>query len=169
MKIEENLVDYCKSQFSSNAIEKCFENSENMIREHILNSLFKNNSDNIIDILLDNHGIYVIQKALKINNSFYKKKLCEIINKKENELKNINFGDYKYKNVLKTINSNKELGEILGGIIKNNINNNINNYEKEINNKDNIRFENKYDFFNYNNRGKNKRGRKNLRGNNNKY
>ena len=50
-KIEENVVNFCKSKYSANVIEKCFENCENMIREHILNSLLTNNSENIVDIL----------------------------------------------------------------------------------------------------------------------
>ena len=170
LKIEENIVDLCKSKFSANAIEKCFENSIDMIREHILNSLLVNNSENIIDILLDHNGIYVIQKALKIKNPFYNNKLIELINNKEKELKNINFGDYKYKNIIKIINSNKELGELLGKIIK------INNNEIINNEKNNNKYDNKYDNIgidnridNYNTKGKNKRGKKNYKGNNNRY
>ncbi len=172
LKIEENFVDFCKSKFSANAIEKCFENSDDKIKEHILNSFLQNYSENIIDILLDHNGIYVIQKALKIKNSINKNKLVELINGKEKELKNINFGDYKYKNILKIINSNKELGETLGKIIKinNNNNNEINNNEKNNNKYDNVgEIDNRNEHYNYNNRGKNKRGRKNYRNNNNRY
>ena len=162
-KIEENIVNFCKSKYSANVIEKCFENCENMIREHILNSLLTNNSENIVDILIDQFGIYVIQKAFKINNIIYKNKLKEIINSKEKELKKINFSDYKYKNILKIINSNKELGEIFSKILKNNNDIQINksndnyNYHKENNNNE---------YYNYNIRGKNKKGRKYNRGNN---
>ena len=95
-----------------------------------------------------------------------------MINSKEKELKNINFGDYKYKNILKIINSNKELGETLGKIIKinNNNNNEINNNEKNNNKYDNVgEIDNRNEHYNYNNRGKNKRGRKNYRNNNNRY
>jgi len=160
-KIEENMVNFCKSKYSANVIEKCFENCENMIREHILNSLLTNNSENIVDILIDQYGIYVIQKAFKINNIIYKNKLIEIINSKEKELKKINFADYKYKNILKIINSNKELGEIFSKILKNEIQINNpsdnHNYHKENNNNE---------YYNYNMRGKNKKGRKYNRGNN---
>ena len=163
-KIEENLVNFCKSKFSANVIEKCFENCEDMIREHILNSLLTNYSENIVDILIDQYGIYVIQKAFKINNIAYKNKLIEIINNKEKELKKINFNDYKYKNILKIINSNKELGEIFSKILKNNndiqlnkSNNDNYNYHKENNNNE---------YYNYSMRGKNKKGRKYNRGNN---
>ena len=157
-KIEENLLDYCKSKFSANVIEKCFENNDNYIREHILQYLLKYYKDNIIDILLDQYGIYIIQKALKLN-SVYKHKLCEIINKKENELRNININEFKYRGILKIINSNKELGLIFSKT-KDNGSANTYNY----NNANNKEFE-----YRNNNRCKNKRGRKNYRGNNNKY
>jgi hypothetical protein len=172
LKIEENIVDVCKSQFSANVIEKCFENSENIIREHILDSLIKNYSDKIIDILLDQYGIYVIQKALKLKNSIYRSKLIEIINDKEKILKNINFSDSKYKNVLKVINSHQELTEVFSKII--NINNdnddknqNNQNIEKNIdNNYNKKRNDNRNDHYHYN-RGKNKRGRKYHKNSNN--
>jgi hypothetical protein len=172
LKIEENIVDVCKSQFSANVIEKCFENSENIIREHILDSLIKNDSDIIIDILLDQYGIYVIQKALKLKDSIYRSKLIEIINDKEKILKNINFSDHKYKNVLKVINSHKELMEVFSKII--NINNdnddknqNNQNIEKNIDNNYNKKLnDNRNDHYHYN-RGKNKRGRKYHKNSNN--
>ena len=50
-KIEFNLLDFCKSKYSANVIEKCFENKENYIREHILEYLLKNYKDKIIEIL----------------------------------------------------------------------------------------------------------------------
>jgi hypothetical protein len=172
LKIEENIVDVCKSQFSANVIEKCFENSENIIREHILDSLIKNYSDKIIDIFLDQYGIYVIQKALKLKDSIYRSKLIEIINDKEKILKNINFSDHKYKNVLKVINSHQELTEVFSKII--NINNdnddknqNNQNIEKNIdNNYNKKRNDNRNDHYHYN-RGKNKRGRKYHKNSNN--
>lgn len=172
-KIEENMIDLCKSKFSANVIEKCFENSDNIIREHILNYLLENYSEYIIDILLDQYGIYVIQKALKLKNSIYRNKLIQIIYSKEKELKNIDFSDYKYKNILKTINSHKELGDIFSKIIKiNNINkNNIEKNQYENNNENNYNNkgeDNRNDYYNYN-RGKNKRGRKYYRGNNNRF
>ena len=164
-KIEDNLLDYCKSKFSANVIEKCFESNENYIKEYILESLLNRYKDNIIEILLDPYGIYIIQKALKLN-SIYKKKLCDLINQKENELRNININDFKYKGIIKIINSIKELAMIFSKI-------------KEYNNTTAYKYNNQiiYNNIHYcdevehrnNNRGKNKRGRKNYRGNNGKY
>ena len=158
-RIEINLLDYCKSKFSANVIEKCFENNENYIREHILEYLLNHYKDNIIEILLDQYGIYIIQKALKLN-TVYKKKLCDIINQKQNELKNININDFKYRGILKIINTNKELGMIFSKAKENNNNSSFNNQNNYYNN----------DVENRNtNKGKNKRGRKHYRGNNGKY
>ena len=179
IKIEENIVDFCKSKYSANVIEKSFENSANMISEHILDSILKNYNANITEILFDQYGIYVIQKALKIKNIIYKERLINTINTKEKEIKSINFEDYKYKNLLKIIDSNKELGEIFGKFIKINSNNNNNekiNNEKIKDENNNNDFsnnhnkkggENRNNYYNYNNnRGKNKKGRKNNWGNN---
>ena len=82
---------------------------------------------------------------------------------KRKEFSNINLNDYKYKVIQKVINSNKELGEIFSKI--NNKNTGENFHEsKHYENEDNINL-----YYNYNNRGKNKKGRKFYRGNNNKY
>ena len=162
-KIKDNLLDYCKSKFSANVIEKCFENNENYIKEHILESLLNRYKDNIIEILLDQYGIYIIQKALKLN-SIYKKKLCDIINQKENELRNININEFKYKGIIKIINSIKELAVIFSKVrsYNNSKSYNYNNIAA------NTYYSNEVEHRN-NNRGKNKRGRKHFRGSNGKY
>ena len=162
-KLEENILDYCILKFPANVIEKCFENNDNYIREHILEYLLKNHKDKIIEILLDEYGIYIIQKAINLN-SFYKKELCDIITQNENELKNINLNEFKYRGVLKIINSNKELQMLLYNIKGNNPNTpNYNNKNKY----NNYYYNNKEGEYR-NNRGK-KRGRKNNRGRNDKY
>ena len=162
-KLEENILDYCKSKFPANVIEKCFENNDNYIRGHILEYLLKKYKDKIIEILLDEYGIYIIQKAINLN-SFYKKELCDIITQNENELKNINLDEFKYRGVLKIINSNKELQMLLYKIKGNNPNTpNYNNKNKY----NNYYYNNKEGEYR-NNRGK-KRGRKNNRGRNDKY
>ncbi len=171
-KIEDNLLDYCKSKFSANVIEKCFENNENYIKDHILECLLNRYKNNIIEILLDQYGIYIIQKALKLN-PVYKKKLCDIINLKENELRSININDFKYKGIIKIINSIKELSMIFSKV-KDNYSNN-NNIDFNYNNQNNYNnYNNNYYNTNENenknnNRTKNKKGKKYYRGNNSKY
>ena len=113
MKIEENIVNLCISKHSANVIEKCFENSDNMIRNHILYSLLYNNSDKILDIFFNKYGIYVILKALKTQNGKYKDKIIELLNKKKNEFKYFfNSNDKNSKKILKIIQNNKELDDV---------------------------------------------------------
>ena len=177
-KIEDNLIYYCKSQFSSNVIEKCFENDENYVKEYILEYLLSHYKDNIIELLLNPYGIYIIQKALN-SNSNYKIKLCEVINEKSNELKNINLNDFKCKEIVKIINSSKELGKFFFKSKDNNntlvnSNNNMNKMNHNHKNKNNhINYKNQNNHMNYynneeqqhsnkfdNNPKRNKRGKK---------
>ena len=140
LKIEENLLNYCKSKYSANVIEKCFENNDTFIKEHILEHFLNNYKDNIIEILLDPYGIYIIQKALNLNEA-YKKRLFEIITQKENELRKVNLNDFKYRGVLKIINSNKELKTLLN---KAKDDENHNKKNKYYNNKEKYRKGKKY-------------------------
>ena len=150
-KIEDNLIYYCKSQFSSNVIEKCFENDENYVKEYILEYLLSHYKDSIIELLFNPYGIYIIQKALN-SNSTYKIKLCEVINEKSNELKNINLNDFKYKEIFKIINSNKELGKFF---FKSKDHNNIfvksNNAMNKMNHNHKNKNKNKNNHINYKN------------------
>ena len=160
-KLEENLLEYCKSKYSSNVIEKLFEYNDNYIKEYILEYLLNNIKEKIIEILLDKCGVYIIQKAIKLNTA-HKNKIFEIISQNINELKKIDLNEFKYRGVLKIINSNKELEKLLNETQTNNgdISNYSNKY-KTHNHYNNIEYK-------YNNRSK-KRGRKYNRGKFNKY
>ena len=104
-KIEENIVDYCKCQYSSSVIEKCIEKGEKEISEHLVKYLLDYHLNSIIDIIDNSYGVYVIIKALKINNKNLKDSIIQFI------ANNI----YKFKkgNVIKIISSlsvkNKEI------------------------------------------------------------
>ena len=161
-KLEENLLEYCKSKYSANVIEKLFEYNDNYIKEYILEYLLNNIKEKIIEILLDECGVYIIQKAIKLNTT-HKNKIFEIINQNINELKKIDLNEFKYRGVLKIINSNKELEKLL--------------YKTQTNNSDIYNYNNKYKTHNHynndveyknNNRNK-KRGRKYSKGKFNKY
>ena len=87
---------------------------------------------------------------------------------KKEDLNNINLNDYKYKVILKVINSSKELGEIFSKIKNKNFGENFyenKHHENEENNYNYYAYNNNYNY--NNNRGKNKRGKKFFRGNNN--
>ena len=113
IKIEENIVNFCFSKYSASVIEKCFEKSENLIRNHILDFLFNNHSNRLVDILFNKYGVYIILKATKTQNEKYKNKLIEIINKSDNEIKFIfNSNENNFRNILKIIHKYKELEDI---------------------------------------------------------
>ena len=122
-KIEENIIDLCISKYSANAIEKCFENSDNIIRNHILDSLLNNNANRISELFFNKYGIYVILKAVKTQDGKYKSKIIELFNKYSDEFKySINLKKKNYKTILRVINNNKELDDIYKKV-KNKINN----------------------------------------------
>ena len=78
-KIEENIVDYCKSPYSSSVIEKCLEKSEQKFSEHMIRYLLEHNLNSLNDIIKNSFGVYIIIKALKINNLQIKEKILKYI------------------------------------------------------------------------------------------
>ena len=56
IKMEHNIINLCLSKYPANVLEKCFEKSDNMIRNHMLEYLFNNcgNKILILDIFLIN-------------------------------------------------------------------------------------------------------------------
>ena len=112
-KIEQNLINLCVSKHSANVIEKCFENSDNIIRNHILDFLFNNHSNKVIEIFFNKFGIYVLLKASKTQNGKYKNKLIAAFTKNINNLKNNpSFNLKNCKKILKIVQKNKELEKI---------------------------------------------------------
>ena len=126
LKIEQNIIRFCFSKYSANVIEKCFEHFENIIRNHILDFIFKYHSNKIIEIMLNEYGIYIILKVIKTQNNKYKNKLIDIINTSDKELKYIVISkDNNYKNILKIVHKYTELDFIYKIIVKK-INNIVN-------------------------------------------
>ena len=78
-KIKENIVDFCTNQFSSSVIEKCFERNEIKIGEMIINCLLQYHSKDIIDILENPYGKYVIKKSFNFKNNFYRQAVMNAI------------------------------------------------------------------------------------------
>ena len=117
LKLEENIITLCFSKYSANVIEKCFEQSDNIIRNHILDFLFKYHSNRIVDIMFNNYGIYIILKVIKSQNGKYKNQLIDIINKSDKELKCIiKTNSHNYKNILKVIHKYNEFDYIYKAI-----------------------------------------------------
>ena len=158
-KIEDNLISICKFKFSANVIEKCLENGDNYIKEYLVGCILNRYKEHVIELLLDQYGIYIIQKGIKLS-AFYRNKFFEIINQKKNELNNIDLNDFKYRGAQKVLNSFKDFGLYSQNPTSNNkdLNNNFTGNYMNFN-KYNIDYRN-----NFNNKRKNKRGKKNFRG-----
>lgn len=93
IKIEQNIVDYCKCRYSSSVIEKSFERGDQMVSEHILKTLLTNYSNSIVDIITNPYGFYVIKKASYIKNKYLKELLMKIIVNNLDELKKKNYSN----------------------------------------------------------------------------
>jgi hypothetical protein len=109
-KISNNIIRYCQQKFSANVLEKCFENSSKELRELLINVIIDKDNKNIIKLLMDPYGNYVIQKALLVQKGDLYYKMLKIIANNINEIKKANFGN---KLIVKLINKHKELGDIL--------------------------------------------------------
>jgi hypothetical protein len=86
-KIEENMVDFCTNKFSSSVIEKSFEKNEKKIGERFIKCLFEHHANNIIDILLNSYGKYVIKKACNFENKLFRNMISKTIIGKLNQMK----------------------------------------------------------------------------------
>ena len=67
MKVFDNLSYYSKHRYSSNVIEKCFDFSDKKVRRNLIDKVCS--PEVINDLILDEHGNYVIQKALFYSDS----------------------------------------------------------------------------------------------------
>ena len=86
-KIEENMVDFCTNKFSSSVIEKSFEKNERKIGERFIKCLFEHHENDIIDILLNSYGKYVIKKACNFENKLFRNMISKTIIGKLNQKK----------------------------------------------------------------------------------
>ena len=149
-KICDNLPIYSKHKYSSNVIEKCFDFCEQKDRNKLIEKL--SSPDIVADLILDEHGNYVIQKALFFAESDKKEIILNTIAKIIPKIKTVSFGEKLlnrlfahyptlssrlYKNndeILKNAIKNSKKNKKKGKKGKNKNDNNINNKEKHINN-----------------------------------
>ena len=106
-EIKNNIIFYSNNKYSSNAVEKCFDNDN--IKNDVL-KLFMI-KDNFEKILLDKYGNYVAQKAIAKANNNEKKILIDLLKSFIPELKNKYFGEkllnkmeYLYPNFFQSFN-----------------------------------------------------------------
>ena len=87
--IDENLLRLSKEKFSSNVIDKCiikdYEPSKKLIQSIIQKNIIK-------DIIVDQYGNYVVQKALNVSDKDTCKKIFEQIRPMLGELHKTNIG-----------------------------------------------------------------------------
>ena len=165
MKILDNVAYYSKHRYSSNVVEKCFDFCGKNEIKKLAEKLSP--TDVLADLIMDEHGNYVIQKALSCcdikEQEIILKNIIPLIPK----IKNVSFGEKLlsrlmayplFKNNFKMIEDNNAFNF---GNNNNMMNMNYNNYNNYNNNNN----------FNNNNNGFYRRGNKKKRGgkNNNNY
>ena len=91
MKICDNMPYYSKHRYSSNVIEKCFDFCGKKERKLLIEKLCS--PDVITDLILDEHGNYVIQKALFYADSKTKEIMLNNIILLIPKIKNVSFGE----------------------------------------------------------------------------
>ena len=108
-------------------IEKCFDHCDGKIKEKMIKEILK--KENISDLLLDEHGNYIIQKVLSISEINVKKFMLKIIVGMFGKLKNVGFGE----RIINRINANYK--DFINEFIKNeeNFNNNNNSFNNSNN------------------------------------
>ena len=90
-KIIENVCYYAKHKYSSNVVEKCFEYCDGLTRQKLICSLIK--SEVIGELMFDEHGNYIIQKALACSDAETQKIILRAVLPQFTKLKELHFGE----------------------------------------------------------------------------
>jgi len=90
-KIAENVVYYAKHKYSSNVVEKCFDYCDGNYRMNLMINVQK--KENLIELILDEHGNYVVQKVLLLSPSLIQKKMLRLIVPTFEKLKKFPYGE----------------------------------------------------------------------------
>ena len=96
----EDIQFYSKQKFSSNVVEKCFENGNKTMWEKLIMKLIETGS--VVELLFDKFGNYVIQKALQCAEENVQKAMLGMISPHLQKLKNFNFGMKLYSKLIIT-------------------------------------------------------------------
>lgn len=91
MKVCDNLPYYSKHRYSSNVIEKCFDFCDKKVRKILIEKICS--PEIITDLILDEHGNYVIQKALFYSDSKEKEIILNNIVLLIPKIRNAPFGE----------------------------------------------------------------------------
>ena len=90
-KISSNVVFYAKHKYSSNVVEKCFDYCDGIYLKNLMNNVQR--KDNLIKLILDEHGNYVVQKVLSLSSLKKQKAMLTTIKSLFDKLKNLPYGD----------------------------------------------------------------------------
>ena len=89
-KILPQIVYYSKHKYSSNVVEKCFDHCDNEYKKKLMSSVQQ--KDNLVNLILDEHGNYIVQKVLSLENSNGQISMLEIIKESFDKLKDLPYG-----------------------------------------------------------------------------
>ena len=90
-QIYDNILFYSKHKYSSNIVEKCFDFCQGVFLNKLLGKIQQ--EQNLKDLILDEHGNYVVQKVLAVSNTKKKKEMLYIIRGLFPKLKKTHFGE----------------------------------------------------------------------------
>ena len=90
-KMTNNIVYYSKHKYSSNVVEKTFEHCNGVVKKNLINVILK--KENLNDLILDEHGNYIVQKVITISEKETKVYILNYINSISDKLKNVHFGE----------------------------------------------------------------------------
>ena len=88
--ISMNVVSYSKHKYSSNVVEKCFDFCQGFYLNKLIFLVQQEN--NLKELILDEHGNYVVQKVLSISNMKKKKEMLSVIKSLFPLLRQTHFG-----------------------------------------------------------------------------
>ncbi len=103
------LLFICKTKYSSNAIEKCLEFNCKDIHEILLEKILEK-EENIIELITNPFGNYIIQKALCVCDEKSYDYLLKVIGNNFNEIKKLSFG---FKLISKLVSTHPKLSRYL--------------------------------------------------------
>ena len=90
-KIADNFVYYAKHKYSSNVVRKCLDCCDGIYLSNLINIVKK--SENLIELILDEHGNYIVQKVLMLSNPLIQKQMLKSLKPNLNKLKICNHAD----------------------------------------------------------------------------
>ena len=163
MKIYDNVAYYSKHRYSSNVVEKCFDFCDKNVRKKLAEKLSP--PDILADLIIDEHGNYVIQKALACSENKEQEIILNNIIPLVPKIKNVSFGEKLLSRLMATYPQFKY--KIIEGNININSSGNNNNNNNNFNNSGNMNFINYSNINQNNNNGYNnnyKKGNKKKKG-----